>query len=625
MTSEFCILSGDCPGAGTIVRRIGGDGASVGRHGSVTIPHESVSRCHAVIERREEGWLLSDCGSRNGTFVNGISVARHFLSDGDEVGFGKVVLTFREEAGDPDSPDCEGPDFSEADGDGATLAANPATLAVAGADMRGALGTLRACAARRWRTLEDALKTVAENIAGMRGVAFAEIALLHPLSGEAVPAFAAAGNKNVPYAPAARREMARRAASAGSPVFWRGAEAGAVPRAGCDCAGFPLKLRGAPAGSVLAGSAAAFDTAALDNIESAAEGLEIFLGIFANAAESATGGRTCAHAGAAPVMVGRSESFQFAARMAARAAKSDATVLLFGESGTGKELFARLVYDESSRRGKCFVAVHSSAIEPTLMGSALFGHEKGAFTGAVERKKGLFEEADGGTIFLDEIGELSQEMQVKLLRVLQEGEFMRVGGTETIHVDVRVICATNRNLAEAVREGRFREDLYYRLNVIQIPLPPLRERRDDIPDLARHFAESIGGRKRGVSDAAVRVLAARRWPGNIRELRNAIERALVLSDNDILEPGDFDFAEKAAAAPETSAPATQTASVPDSGETLREVERRHIAAVMERCGGNKRTAAEKLGISRSTLYEKLKELDVGIPDAGVPGNGTSGG
>ena len=237
MTAEFCILSGECPGAGTIVRRIGGDGATVGRHGSVTIPHESVSRCHAAIERREEGWLLSDCGSRNGTFVNGISVARHFLSDGDEVGFGKVVLVFREETGAGGSAECDDPGISEPDGDGATLAANPATLAfAAGADLRGALVTLRACAARRWRTLQDALKTVAENIAGMRGVAFAEISLLRPLPGEAVPAFAGAGNKNAPYAPAARREMARRVASACAPVYWRGAEAGAMPRSGCDCA-----------------------------------------------------------------------------------------------------------------------------------------------------------------------------------------------------------------------------------------------------------------------------------------------------------------------------------------------------------------------------------------------------
>ena len=241
----------------------------------------------------------------------------------------------------------------------------------------------------------------------------------------------------------------------------------------------------------------------------------------------------------AQALVGRSEALRDAMKTAARAAKSNATVLLFGESGTGKELFARLVWEESPRSGKRFLPVHTGAIESSLLASTLFGHEKGAFTGADKQKKGLFEEADGGTIFLDEIGEINGETQVKLLRVLQEGEFMRVGGTEPVKVDVRVICATNRNLAEAVKEGKFREDLYYRLNVIQIHLPPLRERTGDIADLVRHYVGAIGGPGKTVSPEAMTALERYGWPGNVRELRNVVERMVVLSRHDQLEVDDL--------------------------------------------------------------------------------------
>ena len=299
-------------------------------------------------------------------------------------------------------------------------------------------------------------------------------------------------------------------------------------------------------------------------------------------------------------LVGRSGALKCAMRIAARAAKSDATILLFGESGTGKELFARLVWGESNRSGKKFLPVHSGAIEPSLLASALFGHEKGAFTGADRQRKGLFEEADGGTIFLDEIGEINSETQVKLLRVLQEGEFMRVGGTEPIKVDVRVICATNRNLAEAVREGRFRADLYYRLNVIQIDLPPLRERVGDIEDLVNHYVKLLGGPQRSVSDEAMLRLSRYSWPGNVRELRNVIERMVVLSENDVLDVGDL---------PKeiTESSGSPSVSVRTGGVSLKDAEKDAILAALAECRGNKKLAASKLKISRSTLYEKIKE------------------
>ena len=406
--------------------------AVVGRQGDILLRHASVSRHHALLERRGDGWLLTDTGSRNGTFANGASVQRHFVRPGDVLQFGHVKL--KVEVVGAASP-----------GGGDEAETNAVTM-----------------------TMTDA--------------------------------------------------------------------------------------------SVLMGPTTA--------------------------------------------LVGRSEALKSAMRLAVRAAKSDATVLVFGESGTGKELFARLIYEESLRRDRKFIAVNCSAIEQTLLGSTLFGHEKGAFTGADRQKKGLFEEANGGTIFLDEIGELSHDMQVKLLRVLQEGEFMRVGGTETVKVDVRVITATNRDLAQAVKEGKFREDLYYRLNVIQIHLPPLRERAGDVADLVRHYTSLIGGPTRGVSPAAMEALVAYPWPGNVRQLRNVMERTLVLSPNDVLELSDFP--EEIQRQAELVGRVVPNAPQP-SGQNLADFEAAHIRSVLDACGGNKKLAAERLGISRSTLYEKLKE------------------
>lgn len=311
-------------------------------------------------------------------------------------------------------------------------------------------------------------------------------------------------------------------------------------------------------------------------------------------------------------LVGRSAALREAMRLAAKAAKSEAIVLIFGESGTGKELFARLVYAESNRRKGKFLAVNCSAIEPTLLGSTLFGHEKGAFTGADRRKTGLFEEANGGTLFLDEIGDISMEMQVKLLRVLQEGEFMRVGGTETLKTDVRVICATNRDLKQAIAEGKFREDLYYRLNVIKIDLPPLRERKEDIPDLANHFAAQLGGEAaKSFTEEAMAALTAYAWPGNVRELQNVVERAVVLADGQEIDVGDLPkecLATGTACLEQVSV--SPNAKHIATSANLAEIESAHIKAMLESCGGNKKLAAERLGISRSTLYEKLRECSI---------------
>ena len=457
---SHAVLIGTLPDGRNVSFVLTGGEVSVGRHGDIQLPHNSVSRQHAVFEFRDGEWNIRDVGSRNGTYVNNVSVQRGRLKHGDVIRFGNVRLK----------------------------------LSISGCDGDADVG-------------EEETRTFASM--------------------------------------------------------------------------------------------------------------------------STSGFSQC---GGGVSLVGRSEPLKAAMQLAIRAAKSDATVLVCGESGTGKELFARLVYEESRRRKSKYLAVNCSAIEQNLLSSALFGHEKGAFTGADRQKKGLFEEANGGILFLDEIGELSHDMQVKLLRVLQEGEFMRVGGIEPIKVDVRVIAATNRSLPEAVKEGRFREDLYYRLNVIQINLPPLRERPGDVGDLVLHFTETIGGSMRGVSQEAMRALCAYSWPGNIRQLRNMMERTIILSANDELQLEDFPeeirnvptgAACEQTSVPAAPAPQTQQSVNPVSGSSLADFETAHIKAVLEECGGNKKLAAERLGISRSTLYEKLKECTaightagIGCPDAG---------
>lgn len=432
------VLVGECPPGVKVRFPLPAVKLTVGRRGDIVLRDMSVSREHAVLTWNGDAWTVTDVGSRNGTFVNGVSVQRKFIVPGDVVQFGRVELKLVD-------------DSEEASGD-----------------------EVETC----------------------------------------VPMLMTEGD-------------------------------------GGD--------------------------------------------------KSAKGDRT-------PVLVGRSEPLKFAMQIAVRAAKSDATVLLYGESGTGKELFARLVWEESTRAGKKFLPVHSGAIEPSLLASALFGYEKGAFTGADRQKKGLFEEADGGTIFLDEIGEINAETQVKLLRVLQEGEFLRVGGTVPVKVDVRVICATNRDLKQAVKEGKFREDLYYRLNVIQIQLPPLRERAGDVEDLVKHFVKQLGGAHKTVNAEAMSALVRYNWPGNVRELRNVIERMVVLALQDELGLGDLpkeilDY---------SPAPVEQPidAGMTQRFRTLDEMERHLMEDTLQKCGGNKKRAADMMGISRSSFYEKLKKYGI---------------
>ncbi|MCC6640247.1 MAG: sigma-54-dependent Fis family transcriptional regulator [Deltaproteobacteria bacterium] len=328
-------------------------------------------------------------------------------------------------------------------------------------------------------------------------------------------------------------------------------------------------------------------------------------------------------------LVGRSPVLLEIFKTIGKVARSDVPVLITGESGTGKELVARAIHAASGRAEGPFVALNAAAIPRELLESELFGHERGAFTGAVEARAGRFREADRGTLFLDEIGDMPLELQAKLLRVLQSGEVMPVGGRRVERVDVRILAATHRDLDAEVRTGRFREDLLYRLRVVPIVLPPLRERPEDIPALAEHFvaryAEEPGTGPRWIADATLRRLSEYGWPGNVRELENAVKRALVLATGEVLSPDDFAFlSAPARAAPEASASldalvaAEVAAALAAPGahdlhpRLLSRIERPLIEAVLAHTGGNQLRAAAILGINRNTLRKRIVELGLTV-------------
>lgn len=446
MADESYMLTGKLPD-GTMLRIVlTGERLTVGRPAQgrpcdIVLGHDTVSHSHALLERRRGGWIVSDAGSRNGTKVNGIAVARQMLADGDVVSFGNVSLTYR-------------------------------SVVAGGAQAEHAMET--------------------------RVVSKAEV----------------------------------------------------------------------------------------DDMSSGPS---------------------------ASSLVGRSVALQNAVRLAVKAARArtEPLVTISGESGTGKELFARLIYDESRRRDGKFVIVNCGALGAALVDDTLFGHVKGAFTNADKDRAGVFEEADGGTVFLDEIGELSAEIQVKLLRVIQEKTLTRLGSNVEKKVDVRIVCATNRDLRKMVAEKKFREDLYYRLNVISIVLPPLRERTGDIEDLIRHFVDLFGGGLVTVSDEAMKLLCKYSWPGNVRELRNVVERIVTLAEGEEIQVGDLP-PEITDAEPSEESETSSTPAEPGHLGTLEEREIAYIQKVLDDCGGNVSDAARVLDIGRSTLNAKIAKFGLRV-------------
>jgi two-component system response regulator PilR (NtrC family) len=300
-------------------------------------------------------------------------------------------------------------------------------------------------------------------------------------------------------------------------------------------------------------------------------------------------------------LVARSRAVLELFSLARKVAVSDAVVLIRGESGTGKTKLAAAIHNHSLRAGAPFVKINSGAIPENLLESEFFGHEQGAFTGAVRRKEGLFEVAEGGSVFLDEIGDLPLAMQVKLLSAIEEKHFMRVGGTHSIHCDVRIIAATHRNLEDAVREGNFREDLFYRVNVFPLTIPPLRDRPEDIPLLVEHFLIKKGLDSAQIRPEAMRLLSEYAYPGNIRELENLIERAAILAGGAHLGPEHFPSLRGPVSAQPQGLP-----EIPDEGVSMDDLERRYILAALAKAGGNKSRAAVLLGMTRRTLYSRME-------------------
>jgi Nif-specific regulatory protein len=305
-------------------------------------------------------------------------------------------------------------------------------------------------------------------------------------------------------------------------------------------------------------------------------------------------------------MIGQSQPMQDVYQLISRVTQTDATVLIDGESGTGKELAARAIHQNSSRSSYPFVAINCAAISETLLESELFGHEKGSFTGAIAQKKGKLEIADKGTLFLDEVGDLAPQLQTKILRFLQEKEFERVGGTQPIKVDIRLIAATNRDLEGAIKDGQFREDLYYRLNVVSLSMPPLRTRRDDIALLTQSFISRLNGRGgrvvKGISKEALRLLQEHDWPGNVRELRNVIERAMVLGTEERIVPEDF---------PETIMGSPQSPPSPSEFHAaVRHAKQELILKAISSANGNVTEAARLLALQPTYLHRLIRNLDL---------------
>ena len=537
---------------------------------AVRLPEADAPWRYCAIEKVPEGFIISDARSGQPTLVNGSRVVRQLLHDGDQIGAGETLLVFR-------AREDHGPAPEE----------THATL-------------MRACAVL---ALFRAL-AVADDPALYRALEGRAADLIRDLMpcGEILVLLGSTPDDILRTAPAGSADALR-------PVIGRISREGTIED-GASCVASPLFVREKLAGAIVAraveeaGSAQLRETlSAVATLASAA--LESARDVESLRTEKALlieelRGRDSS-------ILGDSPAIHKLLQMIDRLAPQATTVLVLGDSGTGKELVARTLHDRSPRRERPFVAINCAAVTDTLLESELFGHEKGSFTGAVAQKKGKLEMAEGGTVFLDEVGELAPGLQAKLLRVLQEREFERVGGTRTIPLDVRLIAATNRDLSQEVKRGAFRDDLYHRLNVVTVRTPPLREHRDDIPKLARHFAAAsairCGRRIEGVSPEAERYLVEYAWPGNVRELENAMERAVVLGgDSGWILPEDL---------PENileTGPAPETAAA--FHVNVADAKRDSIVRAWQESKGDYRAAAAILGLHPNSLLRLIRNLNL---------------
>ena len=590
----------------------------------------AVSRHHCTIEAREGRFLLRDLGSRQGTFVNGLPIGERLLEHGDRVTIGASLFLARFH---DDTPATEDESGAVLLADGPWSAATTILLAAAGPVDFLPLEAELAAEARVARDLQ-ALLRIAEALHELRATPLLAGRLVE-LALETVPAeraslllldptgafFAASAldrrGRTGPF-PISRtlieRIVAERSAILANDVLrdggWGGVESVQAARLQSLLAA-PLIGREGTLGVLYLDtreSGTRFDKRHLE-VATAAAGIAAAALANIRHLEALEEEKQRIEGALDAGMVGESPRIRETQRLLARIAPTDATVLLRGESGTGKELAARALHRGSPRSGKPFVAVNCATFSETLLQSALFGHERGAFTGAVERKIGKVEAAQGGTLFLDEVGEIPLALQGQLLRVLQEREFERVGSTRPIKADIRLIAATNRDLEQMIREGTFREDLFYRLNVITVSLPSLRERREDIPLLASHFAaqlsRKLGRRRSGFTPEARACLLRYDWPGNVRELANAIERAMVLGEGELIRPEDL---------PETLLEAAPAVSgegmVGKYHDMVNAFKQRLILNAIDQAGGNVTRAAELLDLNPTYLHRLIRNLDL---------------
>jgi len=580
---------------------------TVGRDASnrIAVPDASLSRVHCTFRRDHDGWRVRDVGSSNGTFVNGKQISEHLLAEGDRIAAGGSLLLYVRGASSAASA--------------VALDENeplPVTKRVAPEEA----AYFRHSALVRevqWPN-EKALKallTISTAIHSIRVEEQLDNALLDLLF-DAVPAAEGAilqlGPEEDLLVQAARPRQARGVVHVNIATVRRAIGEGV----GTLCAdsslmAVPMKVHGRTLGAIYltATTGITFTDAHLEVAVAVGRIAAIAIdNIRQFAALERETDRLQADLHLTHEMVGESEAARQVYARIAKVTRVDTTVLITGETGTGKEMAARAIHLNSARARRPFIALNCAALTESLLESELFGHERGAFTGAFTQKKGKLELADGGTVFLDEVGELAPGLQSKLLRVLQEREFERVGGTHQIKVDLRILSATNRDLGAAVASRTFRQDLFFRLNVVSIHLPPLRERREDIALLARHFlslyARKSGRRVSAISPAAMQCMLTYDWPGNVRELENAIERACVLGSGEEILPEDL---------PETVmeiTPAGQSSSRAGLHESVLETKRRSIIAAFRRAGGSYTETARLLGVHPNYLHRLIRNLDV---------------
>ena len=619
MSYQLTALSG--PLAGTTLA-LGAETVTLGRDRTSTLHLRdlAVSRQHCVIEPAGEGFRLRDLESRHGTFVNSLPVQERELRPGDRIAVGESLFLFQEDRAEQETPESLFLDEGTFSAESTILRPVDASLYLrAERDLQALLRigqdlhALRSTQALGRRLLELLLETVPAERAAL---------LLLDRTGEPAAAFALHRAGSTATFPLSRTLVERVIGERGERQAVLANDVLQVPAWGDAESLRTARIRSLLAAPLTAPGGGALGLLYLDARqegprfgETHLEVLTAIAGIASLALANTRHTEWLAEEkdrledAIDHDLVGESPRIREIWRQLSRVAPSDSTVLIRGESGTGKEVAARAIHRKSKRASRPFVAINCATLSETLLESELFGHEKGAFTGAVVRKTGKLEVADTGTLFLDEVGEIPPSLQAKLLRVLQEREFERLGSTRPIHVDVRVIAATNRDLEKAIADGTFRDDLFYRLNVISFTLPPLRELREDIPLLASHFAArfgfKLGRRVAGFTPEARACLQRYAWPGNVRELSNAIERAIVLGEGDLISPEDL---------PETilETPPGSLGKSPVTRfhETINETKKRLILAAVEQARGNISKAAELLGLNANYLHRLITNLGV---------------